>query len=137
MFSNRWFSRAAASHWLSPSVSMPTSKCICGWTCAAPVSPVLVRVAQRHVPGGGALVERRIHCDPVHLRDELQRRLDLEVAGSLEDPPEARVHRESADLVGVGLAGLAIDPPKQCRQSLFVIRVSKKIYQQRDPAAWL
>src|SRR3954447_1489228 len=98
MFSNVWFARAAASHWLSPSVSIPTSRFTPG---SGPLraSSILVRVSRRHVPRVHVLVERRLHVDGIDLHHELHRRLHLEVAGALQHFPERRVRGESADLV--------------------------------------
>src|SRR6266542_487234 len=105
MFSNRWFARAPASHWLSPSVSMPTSRFM-----RRRASSILVRVAERDVPVVRVLVKGGIDVDGVHLCHELHRGFHLEVAGALEQAPEARVHGEGADLVRIGLPRLAIDP---------------------------
>src|SRR4051812_8791316 len=110
MFSKVWLARAPASHWLSPSVSMPTRRCML---------PVLIRVAQRHVPAARVLVEVGRHLRTIDLRDELHRRLDLEVARALEGPPERGVHGERADLVRVFLHGFTIDPVQQRRDAVF------------------
>src|SRR3954463_10536067 len=114
MFSKRWLARAAASHWLSPSVSIPTSRCM---------SAILIRIAERHVPAIGVLVEVRRHVRAVDPGDELHRRLHLEVAGALERLAEGGVQREGADLVGVFLAGLAVDPVEQRRDAGLVLGI--------------
>src|SRR3954464_11109135 len=103
MFSNVWFARAAASHWLSPSVSIPTSRFTPG---SGPLraSSILVRVPRRDMPRVHVLVERRLYVHGIDLDHELHRRLHLEVAGTPEHPPERRVRGEGADLVRVGLA---------------------------------
>src|SRR5215216_362293 len=102
MFSNVWWARAAASHWLSPSVSMPTSRCMPGRL------PILVGVADRDVPALGVGVEVVRQLGGVDLGDELDRRLDHEVAGAAQDAAEFAVHREGADLVRIGLPRLAV-----------------------------
>src|SRR6266545_5064631 len=104
MFSNRWLARARASHWLSPSVSMPTRRFM-----RRRASSILVRVAERHVPVVGVLVELGVDVDGVHLRDELHGRLHLEVAAALQYAAEACVHCKGADLVRVGLLRLAVN----------------------------
>src|SRR4051812_19418914 len=114
MFANVWFARAAASHWLSPSVSMPTRRCTLS---------VLVRVAERDVPAIGVLVEARRQVDGVDLRHELHRRLHLEVAGPLERLAVGGVQGEGADLVGVFLARLAIDPVEERGEAGLVVGV--------------
>src|SRR6188472_2896634 len=105
MFSNRWSARAAASHWLSPSVSIPTSRYIyelqttnhkLRTTNYKPQTtnhklPILVRVTQRDVPAIGVLVERRRHVRAVDLDHELHGRFHDEVAGLPQHFPEARV----------------------------------------------
>src|SRR5688572_28824376 len=122
MFSNRWAARAATSHWLSPSVSMPTKRCTA--TCAfrlASRSSILIRIAQRDVPAIRVLVKRRRHLGPVDLDDELHRGLHDEVTGLAQDLSEAGVHREGADLVRVGLPRLAVDPAEQRLDPLLVV----------------
>src|SRR5688572_29480012 len=105
MFSNVWLARAAASHWLSPSVSIPTSRYMSG---AQPCdSAILIRIAQRHVPAIRLAVKRGRHLDAVDLGDELHGRLHLEVAGAPQQPAEAGVHRKGPDLVRVRSARLA------------------------------
>src|SRR5687767_12366519 len=104
MFSKRWSSRAAASHWLSPSVSMPTRRC----TLA-----VLVRVAECDVPGVGLFVEGLVHWQTVDLHDELHRRLHGEIARASQDPPERCMHCERPDLVRVSSARFAVDPAEE------------------------
>ena len=83
------------------------------------------------------VVEIRRHVDAVHLHDELHRRLHLEVAGAPEQPAEARVHGECADLVGVGLPRLPIDPAQQRRDAVLVVGIGEEVDEQRDAAARL
>src|SRR5262245_11280145 len=102
MFSKVCCSRALTSHWLSPSVSMPTSR-----RGVIPL-PVLVRVTERDVPLVRLRVEIRRHSEAVHLYRELHRRLDLEVARAAEDASKGGVQAERPDLVGVGDPGLTV-----------------------------
>src|SRR5688500_16269530 len=114
MFSKVWFARAAAFHWLSPSVSIPTSRCMSG-------SAILIGIAERDVPFVGLFVERRRQRDGVHFDDELDRRFDLKVARPAQRLPETCVHRERPDLVGIGTPGFAIDPAQQRGKARFVV----------------
>src|SRR5436190_13148777 len=133
MFSKVWFTRAAASHWLSPSVSIPTSRFTPG-SRPLRASSILVRVSRRHVPRVHVLVERRLHVDGIDLHYELHRRLHLEVAGALEYFSKRRVGGECADLVRVGLTRLAVDPLQQRLQRRLVVRIREEVREQRDPA---
>ena len=47
------------------------------------------------------------------------------------------MHRERADLVGVGLARLAIDPAQQRADARLVVRIGEEVDEQRDAAARL
>src|SRR5687767_11171009 len=105
MFSNRWFRRASASHWLSPSVSIPTSRCM-----GQVGSAVLVGVTERDVPVVGLVVKRRFDIDAIDLDDELEGRLHLEVARTTQDATKHGVHGKAADLVGIRVPRLAVHP---------------------------
>src|SRR5690349_23491843 len=107
MFVNRWFARAAASHWLSPSVSMPTRRYI------ESGSAILIRVAERDVPGFGIFVEPRRDIDAVDLDHELHRRFHLKVTRTAQDSTKPRMRRKHTDLVRVRPPRLSIDPIQQ------------------------
>ena len=73
----------------------------------------------------------------VDLHDELHRRLHLEIPGPPQHAPEAAVHGERADLVGVGLPRLAVDPAQQRAERRLVVRIGEEVDEQRDAAARL
>src|SRR5580765_7286258 len=121
MFSKVWCSRDFRSHWLSPSVSMPTSR------YGLIASAVLIGITKRDVPAIGRRVEVGGQRQPVHLHGELHHRLDGEVARSAKHAPEPRVQAERAYLVRVGRACLPVHPAQQRLQPRLIVGVYKEV----------
>src|SRR3954447_17329479 len=110
---------------------MPTSRFM-----GRAASSILIRVAERHMPGLGVLVERRRNIDAVDLEDELHRGLHLKISGPPKAAAEAFVEREDSNLVRVGLPRLAVDPVEQRAKRLLIVRIDEKIHKKRHAAPW-
>src|SRR6187200_2254261 len=115
---------------------MPTRRCMRPRTPdLGPRSSILVAIPERDVPGVGVLVETGRDLGAVDLDDELHRGLHDEVARFAEDLAEAGMQRERANLVGVGLPRLPIDPAQQRLDALLIVWIAEEIDEERDPAA--
>src|SRR5215211_3636198 len=121
MFSNRCFARAAASHWLSPSVSMPTSR----W---------IMRCAMREVRGASPQGLRLSGSTNLR-KGTLPRVLDRSAASFPETRLPARTSRlaQSSILVGVSECDVpAIGVLVEVRRDVGTVDLDDELHRRLD-----